>query len=164
MSPTTTCFVHDGAHMLLVLLPMLVVSRLFAPPDCLRCCAPAALPPLPCTHTHNPLLLTHPLPLSLLTQTSYEPAEGAASTSATAAYSLTIKGLTVGQTYRVYRTTGLFSSYQIPQSAANLATACAAQGSNCRSIDFTATATSQSVSEASVGTGSTALGRFNARG
>jgi hypothetical protein len=72
-------------------------------------------------------------------------------TSATASYSLTVSGLTAGQTYTVYRTTGLFAGFKIPQSAAALAATCTAQGSGCKSISFTATAKSMSLTQEHLG-------------
>lgn len=79
-----------------------------------------------------------------------EPGEYSTS-SATASYSLTVSALTAGQKYTVYRTTGLFAGFRIPQSAAALAATCTAQGANCKSISFTATATSMSLTQEHLG-------------
>lgn len=99
------------------------------------------------------------------TQVAGEPGERRA-TAATASYTATVSGLTVGVTYRLYRTTGLFAGYTIPQSAADLASTCATQGAGCRSITFTATAPSMVFSQASKGTPEAAaeLGQFSASG
>jgi hypothetical protein len=83
-------------------------------------------------------------------QVNMEPGEYG-TTSATASYSLTVSALTAGQKYTVYRTTGLFAGFKIPQSAAALAAVCTAQAAGCRSISFTATASSMSLTQEHLG-------------
>jgi hypothetical protein len=83
-------------------------------------------------------------------QVSGEPGEGR-TTTATAAYTATVSGLTAGQNYRLYRTTGLFNGFTIPQRAADLAATCTAQGAGCSSISFTATGPSMAITEGSLG-------------
>jgi len=62
-------------------------------------------------------------------------------TNAVAKYTLTISGLTPHVSYKVYRTTGLFDNYQIPQSADALGQACTLQGvAKCKTATFTAKA------------------------
>jgi hypothetical protein len=93
-----------------------------------------------------------------------EPGEYATTIATTASYSLAVSGLTAGQTYRLYRTTGLFAGFTIPQSASVLAATCASQGTNCCSIPFIATGASAVFNQTSTGTGTTQLGQFPARG
>lgn len=100
---------------------------------------------------------------SILLQVSGEPGENKV-TAATASYKLIVSGLTAGTAYRLYRTTGFFNQFRIPQSAAALASTCTAQGANCRSISFTASANSMTFTHASTGSGTVALGQFQATG
>lgn len=107
---------------------------------------------------HNATLLA-----SFLLQVSSEPGENRV-TTATASYKLIVSSLTAGRAYRLYRTTGFFNNFRIPQSAAALASTCAAQGANCQSISFTASASSMTFTHASTGSGTVALGQFQATG
>lgn len=101
----------------------------------------------------------------LYMQVSGEPGEGR-TTAATAAYTATVSGLTAGQNYRLYRTTGLFSMFTIPPSAAALAATCTSQGPGCLAISFTATGPTMAFTEGSTGSapGAGPLGVFAATG
>lgn len=98
------------------------------------------------------------------TQVLGEPGEHAP-TTATASYSLTVLGLTTGATYKLYRTTGLFEGYQVPQSTTALSSVCTAQGpSRCTSISFVATRPVMTFTQGSTGDepGAPSLGEFAA--